>query len=160
MLAKTPGAHNTGADLTFLITQQFLQKDTEKALMGAISSADGEHISTSQVRGIHAEAVRKQTIAGMERVKSSRMKEKAEKAEKTAKFTEARRYSTRKCNRNSEGKWSQKPDPIQKSMDLRKSYPAIQQELSVSEVAQMSQPFLLYCILSFIPNNFISPFIP
>lgn len=72
--------------------------------MGAISSADGEHISTSQVRGIHAEAVRKQTIAGMERVKSSRMKEKAEKAEKTAKFTEARRYSTRKCNRNSEGK--------------------------------------------------------
>lgn len=72
--------------------------------MGAINSADGEHFSTSQVRGIHAEAVRKQTIAGMERVKSSRMKEKAEKAEKTAKFTDARRYSTGKCNRNSEGK--------------------------------------------------------
>lgn len=59
MLAKTPDAHNMGADLTFLITKQLLQKDTGKALMGAINTADGEHISTSQVRGIHAEKVRK-----------------------------------------------------------------------------------------------------
>lgn len=77
MLAKTPDAHNMGADLTFLITQQLLKKDTGKALMGPINPADGEHTSTSQARGIQAEAVRKQIIVGMERVKSSTMKEKA-----------------------------------------------------------------------------------
>lgn len=79
MLAKmlAPDAHNMEADLTFLITQQLLQKDTGKALMGAINTADGEHISTSQARGIHAEEVRKQIIVGMERAKSSRIKEKA-----------------------------------------------------------------------------------
>lgn len=66
-----------GADLTFLITQQLLQKATGKTLMGAINPADGEHISTPQVRSIHAEAVRKQVIAGMKRAKSSRTKEKA-----------------------------------------------------------------------------------
>lgn len=37
-----------------------------------------------------------------------------------------------------------------KSMDLRKSYPEIQQELLVSEVVQMSQPFCFTasCLLS------------
>lgn len=39
---------------------------------------------------------------------------------------------------------------IKKSMDLRKSYPEIQQELLVSEVVQMSQPFCFTasCLLS------------
>lgn len=66
MLAKTPDAHNMEIDLTFLITQQLLQKDTGKLLMGAINPAHGEHIRTSEVRGIHAEAVRKQVIVGMD----------------------------------------------------------------------------------------------
>lgn len=82
MLAKTPDAHNMQVDLTFLITQQLLKKDTGKALMGPINPAGGKHISTSQVRVIHPKAVRKQIIVGMERVKGSRMKEKAYKAEK------------------------------------------------------------------------------
>lgn len=85
MLEKTTDAHNMGADLTFLITKQLLQKATGKTLMGAINPACGEHISTSQVRGTYTEAVRKQITVGMERAKSSRMKEKGLKGRENSK---------------------------------------------------------------------------
>lgn len=43
-------------------------------------------------------------------------------------------------------------------MDLRKSYPGTQQELSVSEAVQMSQPFcfIASCLLSQITSSLLS----